>query len=129
MLAPCDGFGGSGRWFVALLYVGSYDDGDTYSTTCFFADKRVRVRVANINTADDECPVEDRLASERARALIGGHRPHTAQPHWLQIIDVDRYGRVVAHVALPDGQLIGQILLDEGLAEPAPGGRISPFRC
>lgn len=125
----CDGFDQSGQWFAALLYVGSYDDGDTYSTDCFFADKRIRVRVANINTADDECPVQDRLASERARELIGGHRPYTAQVHWLYIVDVDRYGRVVAHVALPDGQFIGQILLDERLAEPAPDGRMQPFSC
>ena len=51
--ASCRGFDTSGRWFPAALYVGSYDDGDTYSTTCFFADQRIRVRVANINTADD----------------------------------------------------------------------------
>ena len=48
---------------------------------------------------------------------------------WLYLIDVDRYGRVVAHVALPNGRLIGQILLDEGLADPAPDGRIQPFDC
>lgn len=34
----------------------------------------------------------------------------------LQVLNTDRYGRSVALVALPDGRLLNELLLDEGLA-------------
>lgn len=57
-------------------------------------------------------------ARERLRGLVQG------QPVIVSAVGPDRYfGRVVARIASPSGQDLGQQLLGEGLARPYRGGR------
>lgn len=85
----------------------SIADGDT--VTVLRGREQVRVRLYGIDCPESEQPF-GRRARQRTGELAFG-RMVTVRTEGR-----DRYGRVVAWVELPDGRLLNEILVAEGLA-------------
>lgn len=89
-------------------------DGDTFVTG---DDERVRVIGFDAPEAGGYRPVEcgGREASEAARRLLEGRTVTlTSDPTQAER---DRFDRLLAHVELPDGRDLGEVMLREGHAE------------
>lgn len=94
-------------------------DGDTVTLDIdlgWFLTSRQHVRVAHIN-APELNTAAGKLSARRAQALLP---PGT--PVELLSTGLDKYGRSLGIIVLPDGRSLGDILLSEGLAVPYEGG-------
>jgi len=111
-----------GRAFVVTRVV----DGDTIIVTALDGEgDAIRVRLWGIDTPEKFLPDRERPgaylppepfaeeASARTRALCEGEVVHLiTQAHRVY----DRYDRLLAYVVLPDGTVVNEVLLAEGLA-------------
>ena len=70
-----------------------------------------RVRYIGIDTPELGEDLAD-LATARNRALVTGKTVHLA----VDVSETDRYGRLLRYVYLPDGGLVNELLVQEGLA-------------
>ncbi|CAM5578628.1 hypothetical protein MAUB1S_09739 [Mycolicibacterium aubagnense] len=97
-------------------------DGDTIVL------EKERIRIANIDAPEIEhpkCDAERRLglvAKRRLQELLGSGTVEVLRGDPDSGRQKDRYGRTLAIVSV-DGQDIGGILIDEGLARPWNGKR------
>ena len=96
-----------------LAQVTNVIDGDTIDVR--FNDRLYRVRYIGIDTPETGKDLWD-LATARNRALVTGK---TVQLE-LDVSETDRYGRLLRYVYLPDGSLVNEILVREGLARVMP---------
>jgi len=87
-----------------------------------------RIRIANIDAPEighPKCDAELRLgkvAKRRLQALLGGGRIEIARGDPASGRKIDRYGRTLA-IVLVDGQDVGVLLVNEGLARKWHGRR------
>jgi endonuclease YncB( thermonuclease family) len=101
-------------------------DGDTFLAEAHvWPDQfvRVNVRIRGIDTPEMKarCDVE-RVAARRAREVLA----QLLEPGTVAISNIGSakyYGRVLADVITPDGELVADILVAEGLARPYQGGQ------
>ena len=98
---------GAGAFFWGQGKVISVADGDTL--TFLSKDGPVKMRLYGI-----DCP-------ESAQSFGGAAKDYVSnlallQEVKVQVMATDQYGRSVSLVALPDGRLLNELLLDEGLA-------------
>ena len=107
----------NGQWFAVLRVV----DGDTLEINASDGDEpTTRVRLWGIDTPemahrDPPRPAEPfaERATERARELVEGQKVHlTLEPSRTR----GNYGRLLAFVGLPDGVMLNETLIIEGLA-------------
>lgn len=96
-----------GAFFWGQGKVISVADGDT--VTLLTQEGPLKVRLYGI-----DCPESAQSFGPEAADYVSGLA--LFQEVKLQVMDTDRYGRSVALVALPDGRLLNELLLDEGLA-------------
>ncbi len=110
-----------GRTFLVTRVV----DGDTLIVQAPDSDDTVRVRLWGIDTPERAMPDPENPgrmlpaepfaeeATQRARELCEGKQVRLLiESHRVR----DRYDRLLAHVELPDGTLLAEVLLLEGLA-------------
>jgi micrococcal nuclease len=107
----------NGRWCTVVRVV----DGDTLELDVPDGDEpTTRVRLWGVDAPemarrDPPRPAEPlaERATDRARALVQGERVHvTVEPHRLR----GNYGRLLAFIELPDGRMLNEALIAEGLA-------------
>lgn len=102
-------------------------DGDTFAGRVQLQDDiqiTVRVRLMNVDTPEihGQCAREIDGAN-RARDRLAALMPVGSTVDLRDIRDDKYLGRIDAHVILPDGRDVGQILIDEGLGRPYAGGK------
>ena len=97
----------SGAFFWGQGKVISVADGDTL--TLLTKEGPVKVRLYGI-----DCPESRQSFGPEAKDYATDLA--LFQEVKLQVMSTDQYGRSVAVVALPDGRLLNELLLDEGLA-------------
>ena len=96
-----------GICFADSATVTIISDGDTLTVTQ--NGKAMKVRVYGI-----DCPESGQRFGPQAADYVS--KLALFQEVKLQVMNTDRYDRSVALVALPDGRLLNELLLDEGLA-------------
>ncbi len=92
-------------------------DGDTILVS--LGGKKIKVRLLGIDAPEKEGPYtkKEPLGEEARRRVIElALRKKVALIYEGDSLK-DRYGRYLAHVILPDGRTLNEILLKEGLAE------------
>ena len=92
-----------------LAQVTNVIDGDTIDVR--FNDRLYRVRYIGIDTPEAGEDLWD-LATARNRALVTGQTVQLA----IDVSETDRYGRLLRYVYLPNGSLVNEMLVREGLA-------------
>lgn len=96
-----------GAFFWGQGKVVSVSDGDT--VTLLTQEGPLKVRLYGI-----DCPESGQRFGPQAADYVS--KLALFQEVKLQVMNTDRYDRSVALVALPDGRLLNELLLDEGLA-------------
>lgn len=105
-------------WNVPGIVVAVHD-GDTVTLDIdlgWFLTSRQHIRIAHIN-APELNTAAGKVSARRAQALLP---PGTAVE--LLSTGLDKYGRSLGVITLPDGRSLGDIMLAEGLAVPYEGG-------
>ena len=96
-----------GAFFWGQGKIVSVADGDT--VTLLTQEGPLKVRLYGI-----DCPESGQSFGQEAADYVS--EVALFEEVKLQVLNTDRYGRSVALVALPDGRLLNELLLDEGLA-------------
>jgi endonuclease YncB( thermonuclease family) len=89
----------------------------------FYVTIRQHVRLAGIDTP--ELNARDptaRLLAQQARARLMELLPAEFTVRTYKTRLADKYGRFLADIELPDGRLVSDVLLSEGLGKPYAGG-------
>lgn len=120
------------QWFpyekrAFLRSIKDVHDGDSLRLSLdlgFYCWSVVLVRLYGVDTPELNSPdpvVVDRarVARDRVRALLPLDVPLTIE---TLKAPGDRYGRWLAKVYLPDGRMLNDLLVEEGLAKPYDGG-------
>ena len=96
-------------------------DGDTFDVVVEVSKTvsvKYRVRLLGVDTPEISRPdcSQERVKGEIAKTRVTGllQEPFTIVTDGNQ----DSFGRLLAHVTLVDGQDLGTVLIDEGLAHP-----------
>lgn len=113
--------------------VTSVYDGDTFdfdgSAWSPFPNLRWSIRIRGIDTPEkrSKCEMEKILALKARDVSVALIREARGQI-FLSAIQHDKYGgRFDAVVTLPDGRVLGDILISKGLARPYFGGKKEPW--
>lgn len=104
-------------WRVPGVTVAVHD-GDTATFDLdlgWFLTYRQHVRVAHINAPELATPA-GKISALRVRQLLP-----VGTPVIIDSLGLDKYGRSLATITLPDGQDLGTIMLQENLAVPYEG--------
>lgn len=108
-----------GRTWVVPGVVVAVHDGDTVTLDLdlgWFLTLRAHIRVAHINSPE-LVTAAGKVAAKRAKELLPvGTKVELAS------VGLDKYGRSLGTIALPDGRDLSATMLQEGLAVPYEGG-------
>ena len=121
-----------GGYRYVVKHINRIIDGDTFDATLHCTDKalctsiRIRIRDINCPELNGNCAEERKKASEAQialHALLGD-----AQQIEIVLYPKDGYGRYLCYV-YADGQNIGDMLLERGIAQPHYGKSRRPSWC
>ncbi|MDE6477616.1 MAG: thermonuclease family protein [Alphaproteobacteria bacterium] len=106
-------------------------DGDTFAAYVKLEDGikiSVRVRLMNVDTPEihGACAREIEMAN-RAKNRLAELIPVGSTVELSKIKDDKYLGRIDAHVIMPDGRDVGDVLVHEKLGRPYSGGRRAPW--
>ena len=108
-------------WAGQTCRVTSVSDGDTITALCDGVS--TRIRLSSVDAPEKDQPYGDEATRVTAQLVL--ERDAT-----IDVVDIDRYGRTVARVSLPDGRDLASELVKAGAAwhyvryskDPALGG-------